>query len=182
MFSRKTNLPPAKRDPWCWPPPDNAVAPCGSLSTPVAQILSTFVNPPYTLLDRSCDLPKCYQHTCKLPFWSLLILNPKPLPCWALKCLIFPILELLRPLLPLQKTEKYERSWWTSGSWVKHLGAMQKTWWRQEFDPAEKIPRRRNGNLTPVFLPGKTRDRGACDSIGVTKSQTRPKELSTPLD
>ena len=42
MFSRKQTCL-QQRDPWCWPPLDNAVAPLQTLSLAVAQILSTLL-------------------------------------------------------------------------------------------------------------------------------------------
>ena len=52
---------------------------------------------------------------------------------------------------------------------------------RSEFDPwVRKIPWRRARQLTPVFLPGESNDRGAWQATvhRVAKSQTQLKRLS----
>lgn len=70
MFSRKQIFP-QQRDPWRSPPLDNAVAPC----IPWVSQLHRYC-PPFcessVFYWIEFDLLKCYQHLCKLPFWSLL--------------------------------------------------------------------------------------------------------------
>ena len=64
----------------------------------------------------------------------------------------------------------------SGGSVVKNLPAMQEICRRREFDSwIGKIPCSKKWQPTPVFLPGKSMDRGAWQAIvhGVGKSQTR---------
>ena len=64
------------------------------------------------------------------------------------------------------------------GSTVKNLPAMQET----AFDPwVGKIPWRREGQPTPVFLPGESMDRGAWPPWGCKKSDTSDRLTLTPL-
>ena len=64
------------------------------------------------------------------------------------------------------------------GSMVKNLPAMQET----AFDPwAGKIPWRREGQPTPVFLPGESMDRGAWPPWGCKKSDTSERLTLTLL-
>ena len=62
------------------------------------------------------------------------------------------------------------------GSVVKNLPANARRHRRYRFDPwVRKIPRRRKWQPTPVFLPGKSLNRGAWQAIvhGVAKNWTQ---------